>query len=76
MLSCVGVSHNYLGECGDKTVQYVIYASAHKIKDHWCGVTSCNMKMGKISIYIILKCANCGLKYQATAFRCPAKLKA
>ncbi len=32
--------------------------------------------MGKICTHVIFKYANCGGKQQATAFRCPAKVKA
>ncbi len=32
--------------------------------------------MGKICTHVTPKCANCGAKHQATAFRCPARLKA
>ena len=34
------------------------------------------MKIGKICTHVTSNCANCGAKHQATAFRCPARLKA
>ncbi len=75
-LSCAGVGHDRLGECGDRAVQCVICAGAHKVEDHRCGVTGCVVKMGKICTHVTPKCANCGAKHQATALRCPARLKA
>ncbi len=75
-LSCAGVGHDHLGECKGRVVQCVIFAGAHKVQDHRCGVTGCTMKIGKICTHVTPKCANCGTKHQATAFRCPARLKA
>ena len=34
------------------------------------------VKMGKICTHVTAKCANCGGNHQATAFKCPARLKA
>ena len=53
----------------------MICAGADKAKDHRCGVTGYTVKIGKICTYVTLKCANCGRKHQATAFRCPARAK-
>lgn len=75
-LSCAGVGHDRLGECGARAVQCVICAGAHKAEDHRCGVMGCTVKMGKICTHVTPKCANCGAKHQATAFKCPARLKA
>ena len=75
-LSCAGVGHDCLEECGDRAVQCVICADVHKVEDHRCGVTGCTVKMGKICTHVIPKCANCGAKHQATAFKCQARLKA
>ena len=75
-LSCAGLGHDCLGECGDRAVQCVICAGAHKVEDYRCGVTGCTVKMGKICTHVTPKCANCGAKHQATAFKCQARLKA
>ena len=75
-LSCIRIGHNCLRKCKDRAIQCVICAGAHKMEDHWCGVTGCTVKMGKICIHILPKYANCGAKHQATAFKCLAKLKA
>ena len=75
-MSCAGVGHDCLGECGDRIVQCVICAGAHKAEDHRCGVIGCTAKMGKICTHVTPKCANCGGNHQATAFKCPARLKA
>ena len=75
-MSCAGVGHDRLGECGDRAIQCVICAGAHKAENHRCGVTGCIVKMGKICTHVTPKCANCGGSHQATAFKCPARLKA
>ena len=75
-MSCAGIGHNRLGECGDRGLQCVICAGDHKAEDHVCGVTGCNVRKGKICAHVTPKCANCGGNHQATAFKCPAWLKA
>lgn len=75
-MSCAGVGHNRLGECGDRTLQCVICAGDHKAENHTCGITGCNVKKGKICAYVMPKCANYGGNHQTTAFKCPARLKA
>ena len=75
-LSCAGIDHDCLRECGDRAIQCVIYAGAHKMEDHQCGIIDYTIKMGKICIYITPKYANCGAKHQAIVFICPARLKA
>lgn len=75
-MSCAGVGHNRLGECGDRAIQCVICAGAHKAENHRCGVTGCTIKMGKICTHVTPKCANCEGNHQATAFKYPARLKA
>ncbi len=75
-MSCAGIGHDRLGKCGNRGVQCVICAGAHKVESHKCGVIGCTAKMGKICTHIIPKCANCGGNHQATAFKCPAKLRA
>lgn len=74
-MTCASVSHNCLGECRERLVQCVICANTHKAKDHSCGVTGYNVKMGKICTYVIFKCANYRGKHHATAFRYPTRLK-
>lgn len=75
-ISCAGIGHDRLGGCGDRGPRCVICAGAHKVGSHKCGVTGCMTKIGKICTHVIPKCANCGGNNQATAFKCPAKLKA
>lgn len=75
-MSCTGIGHDRLEGCGDRAVQYAIFAGAHKVKSHKCDVTGCMAKIGNICTHIIPKCANCRGNYQATAFKCPAKLRA
>ena len=75
-MSCPGVGHNRLGECRDRAIQCVICVGAHKAENHRCGVTGCTIKMGKICTQVTPKCANCEGNHQATAFKCPARLKA
>lgn len=75
-MNCAGVGHDRLRECGERSVQCVICAGTHKVEDHRYGVTGCKVRMGKICTHVTPKCANCRGKHQATAFRCPARLKA
>lgn len=75
-MSCAEIRHDQLTGCGNKGVQCVIYAGAHKVKSHKCGVIGCTAKIEKICTHVIPKCANCGENHHATAFKCPAKLKA
>ena len=75
-MSCAGVGHDRLGKCGDRAIQCVSCAGAHRVENDRCGVTGCTIKMGKICTHITPKCANCGGNHQATAFKCPARLKA
>ena len=67
-MSCTGIGHDRLGGCGDRRVQCVICAGAHKVESHKCEMTGCTVKMGKICTHVIPKCANCGGNHQATAF--------
>ena len=62
-MSCASVGHDRLRQCGDKAVQCVICAGAHKVEDHRCGVTGCTVKMGKICTHVTPKCANCRGKH-------------
>ncbi len=73
-ISCVGIRHDRLGGFGERKVQCVICAGAHKFESHKWRVTGRNTKIGKICTHIIPKFANCGENHQATAFKCPAKL--
>ena len=53
----------------------MICTGMHKVKDHRCGIIGYIVNKGKICIYVIPKCANCGKKHQATAFRYLARVK-
>lgn len=75
-LSCSGVGHNRLGDCGDRAIICVIYAGWHKVEDYSYRVIGCNVKIGKICTHITFKCINCEAKLQATAFKYSARLKA
>lgn len=54
----------------------MICTGAHKVENHKCGVIGYTAKIGKICTYVTSKCANCEGNHQATAFKCPAKLRA
>ncbi len=75
-MSCTEIGQNRLGGYGDRGVQCVICAGAHKVESHKRGVTGCTAKIVKICTHVIPTYANCGGNHQATAFQCPAKLKA
>lgn len=69
------IGHNWLKEYSEKIAQCVIFIGAYKVKIHKCGVIAYTIKMGKICIYIISKCANCKDNHQATALKCLTKQK-
>lgn len=71
-----GIRYDWLGEYGDREVQYTICTRKHILKNHKYEVTSCITKKCKIFIYVISKCANCGGNYQATTFKCLTRQKA
>ncbi len=75
-MSCAVVCYDCLEDYGKRAMQCVICAGLHKVKNYKYGLTGCSIKVGKICKYIILKYASCGRNHQATAFRCPARLKA
>jgi hypothetical protein len=74
--TCCGIGHGKYGDCGGKSPQCVICAGPHKMTDHKCKVLGCTTQAGRVCIHDTVKCANCGGKHQATASRCPAKVKA
>lgn len=75
-MSCAGIGRDRLREYGDKGVRCVICAGTHEVESHKYEITTCMAKIEKICTQVIPKCANCGGNHQATAFECPAKLRA
>ena len=43
-MTCLGIEHDWLGECGDKTAQCVICAGPYKSENHKRGVTGCILR--------------------------------
>lgn len=62
-LSCAGIDHDCLRDCGDRVVQYVICADIHKVENYKYGITEYTIRMGKICTNVISKCTNCGVKH-------------
>lgn len=54
------IGHDQLGGCKERPEQCVICAGANKTENHTCGVTGCGLKKGKMCIYVVSRCANCG----------------
>lgn len=75
-MTCLGISYDQLGRCGEKPTQCVICTGEHKSENHTCKLIGYPTKKGKIGIHVVPKCANCGRNYQAIAFRYPTKQKA
>lgn len=75
-MSCAGIGHDRLEECKDRAIQCIICVGVHKAENHRCGVTGCIVKGGEICTHVTPKYANCGGNHQATAYKCPARLKA
>lgn len=58
-MTCLGINHDQLEECGEKMAQYMICVGAYKVENHKYGVIGYTTKKCKIYIYIMPKCANC-----------------
>lgn len=69
--SCIGVSYNCLEKFGERAMKYVIYANAHKVKNHRCTVIQYTIKMGKIYTHVMPKYSNCKENYSAIVFKYP-----
>ena len=73
-MSCIEIGHDWLEECGNRKVQYIISAGTHKVEIHEYEMIRCTAKIGKIYIYVISKFANCEKNYLATTLKYLAKL--
>jgi hypothetical protein len=74
--TCCGVGHDKQRGCGDRPLQYMICAGSNKMSDHKCRVSGCTTQAGRVCIHDTVQRANCGGKHQASAMKCPAKVKA
>jgi hypothetical protein len=74
--TCCGIGHDKYRGCGERPPQCVICAGSHRMPDHKCSVSGCTTQAGRACIHDTVKCANCGGNHQASAIRCPAKVKA
>lgn len=59
-MTYLDISHNQLGGCKKRPVQYVICVGIYKSENHKYGIIRCIMKKKKIYIYMIPKYENCG----------------
>lgn len=59
----------------DKAIQYIICTITYKTKNHKYKDTGYIIKIDKLCINIILKCANYKESHQAIVFKYSAKLK-
>lgn len=72
-MTCCGIGHERMGNCGNRPVQCTICTGAHKIEDHQCGVVGCTKNKGKICPHVKVKCANCGGSHMASLLRCVSR---
>lgn len=75
-MTCCGIAHEQIGKYRDRVPKCAICADPHKIEDHRCGVTSCNKGVGKVYVFVIVQCANCGGDHSANSNRCTLGYKA
>lgn len=75
-MTCCGIGHERMGNCGDRPSQCTICAGAHKVENHRCGVVGCTKGVGKVCVHVMLKCANCGENHAANSPRCSSRHKA
>lgn len=66
-ITCCRIGYKQIGKCKDQVSKYVICAGPYKIEDYQYGVTSCNKKAGKVSVYITMQYANCGNSHSANS---------
>lgn len=75
-MTCYGIGHERMRDCGDRPAKCIICAGLHKIEEHRCGVVGCRKGNGKICVYITALCANCGSQHTANFLRCALRHKA
>ena len=73
---CCGIGHDRLGNCGQRPTQCTLCAGPHKLDEHKCGVSGCQIGLGKICSHVTAACANCQGNHQATSVKCPVRHKA
>ena len=74
-MTCCGIRHQRMGNCGDRPHKCIICAGPHKVEDHQCGIKGCK-KRGKICVHVTPKCANCIGAHVASSARCPSRHQA
>ncbi len=75
-MTCCGIGHERMGDCGNRPAKCAIYTGAYKVEEHQCGVVGCTKGRGKICPRITVKCANCGGNHMANSLRCNSRHKA
>ena len=75
-MTCCGIGHARMGECGNRPAKCAICTGAHKVEEHQCGVAGCIKGRGKICPHVTVKCANCDGNHMANSPRCISRHKA
>ena len=74
-MKCCGIEHERMGNYRNRPPKFVICTDLHKIEDHYCGVTGCNKRKGKICVHVIAQYVNCGGSHAANFPRCILRQK-
>ncbi len=75
-MTCCGIGHERMRDCGDRPARCVICAGPHKIEEHRCGVVGCRKGNGKICVHVTAVCASCGGNHTANFPRCASRHEA
>lgn len=72
-LICYGISHEWLGRCGERLSQYTICVGPYSIEEHRCGVNGCEVGFGKIFSHVTALCINYRGGHQITSAKCSTR---
>ena len=75
-MTCCGIRHERMGNCGDQVPQCIVYNGLHKMEEQYSGIAGCNREKEKICAHVTAKCANCGGNHTANSSRCVSRHKA
>ena len=54
-----GIGHDRPGNCGERPAKCSLCAGPHKLEEHKCGVSGCQVGWGKICVHVTATCGNC-----------------
>lgn len=63
------IGYNYLKNCGQRLMQYTLYAGLYKLDEYKYGISGCQIGLRKIYNYITATCNNYQENYQAISVK-------